>query len=129
MIVMRDQTSCETKHATRMNSLEPMDEENRYESPPPPPPPPTRYQTFAVPPHPLEIKPAGNAYTAAKNSKSAAGLFSNLADELIIQVLESLSGRLLLQLGATCKALYAFCMFDDLWKTLCIEYVFFLPAA
>ena len=53
----------------------------------------------------------------------AAGLFSVLPDELIIQVLEFLQKVSLLQLGSTCKALYAFCTFDDLWKSLLIGYV------
>lgn len=78
---------------------------------------------LSVPPHPLGIRPAGNAYTAVENLKSSAGLFSTLPDELIVQILESLSHRPLLILGFTCKALYAFCRFDDLWKTLFIEYV------
>ena len=81
---------------------------------------------LAVPPHPLGIRPAGNAYTAVKNLKSFAGLFSTLPDELIVQVLDMLSHRGLLALGSTCKALYAFCRLDDLWKTLFIEYVFVL---
>lgn len=78
---------------------------------------------LSVPPHPLGIRPAGNAYTAVENLKSSAGLFSTLPDELIVQILESLSHRPLLILGFTCKALYAFCRFDDLWKTLFIQYV------
>ena len=45
-----------------------------------------------------------------------------LPDELIIQVLESLDATSLQCLGSTCKALYAFSRFEDLWKTLCIEY-------
>lgn len=78
---------------------------------------------LTVPLHPSGIRPAGNAYTAVKNLKSSAGLFSTWSDELIIQVLEFLDHRPLLSLGCTCKALYALCRFDDLWKTLFIEYV------
>lgn len=88
--------------------------------------PPAEDRLLTVPLHPLGIRPAGNAYTAIKNIKSSAGLFSTLPDELIIQVLEFLRHRPLLVLGFTCKALYAFCRFDDLWKTLFIEYVFIL---
>lgn len=77
-----------------------------------------------VPPHPLGIKPAGNRYTTSGNAKSAAGLFSVLPDEIIIQILDFLDETLLLRLGATCKALYAFSTFDELWKTLLIRYVF-----
>lgn len=78
--------------------------------------------SLAVPSHPLSIKPAGNAYTATKNIKLAAGLFMDLPDELVIQVLESLDADSLKRLACTCKALYAFSRFEDLWKTLCIEY-------
>ena len=48
-----------------------------------------------------------------------------LPDEVIIQVLESLDATSLQCLGCTCKALYAFSRFEDLWKTLCIEYELF----
>lgn len=81
-----------------------------------------------VPPHPLGIKPAGNAYTAQDDLKSVAGCFSHLPDELVVQVLEFLDSTALVRLGATCKALYAFCRFDDLWKTLLVEYVYLSSA-
>ena len=80
------------------------------------------YDSLTVPPHPLRIKPTGNMYTATGNIKQAAGFFMRLPDELIIQVLESLDAPSLQFLGCTCKALYAFSRFEDLWKTLCIEY-------
>jgi hypothetical protein len=76
---------------------------------------------LAVPPHPLGIKPAGNAFAASSNTKSAAGFFSLLPDEIIMQIVESLDAASLLRLGATGKALYAFCYFDELWKTLHVE--------
>lgn len=90
---------------------------------------PAEDRLLTVPLHPLGIRPAGNAYTAVKNLKSSAGHFSFLPDELIIQLLEFLDHKPLLTLGFTCKALYAFCRFDDLWKKLFIEYVFVLFAA
>lgn len=80
------------------------------------------YDSLTVPPHPLGIKPTGNAYIATGNIKPAAGFFMRLPDELIIQVLEFLDATALQRLGSTCKALYAFSRFEDLWKTLCIEY-------
>lgn len=89
----------------------------------PPPSPPSEDSIFTMPLHPLDIKPAGNAFTAVENLKLSAGLFSNLPDDLVIQILDLLGHRLLISLGGTCKALYAFCRFDDLWKTLFIEYV------
>ena len=80
------------------------------------------YDPLTVPPHPLGIRPTGNTYTATENIKPAAGFFMRLPDELILQVLESLDATSLQCLGCTCKALYAFSGFEDLWKTLCIEY-------
>ena len=114
---MRDQPLSGKKHLKLTNA------EKRYKSPP------AWHRTLTVPPHPLGIKPAGNAYTTLENIKSAAGLFSILTDELIVQILESLSDKSLLQLGATCKFFYAFCRFDDFWKNLCIGYVLFLSPA
>lgn len=78
----------------------------------------------AVPPHPLGLKPSGNAYTSSLNAKEAAGRFSTLEDETLLLVLEYLDSRSLLRLGATCRALYAFCTFDDLWKNIYLRYVF-----
>lgn len=77
----------------------------------------------AIPSHPLAIKPAGNIYTSIYNLKSAAGYFACLPDELIVEILEYLDARSLIRLEATCKALYGFARFEDLWKTLFIEYV------
>ena len=79
--------------------------------------------SVAISAHPLEIKPAGNAYTASLNLKTTTGNFRYLPDELIIQILEELDSDSLLRLGSTCKTFYAFCRFDDLWKTLLVEYV------
>jgi hypothetical protein len=75
----------------------------------------------AIPTHPLGVKPAGNAYTSATNSKANAGCFSRLPDELLAHVLESLAARDLCVLGATCRALYAFSRSEELWKALFVE--------
>jgi len=77
--------------------------------------------SLTVPLHPLGIKPAGNAYVATGNIKSATGLFAILPDELLVQILESLDAGSLRQVELTCKTLYAFARLDDLWKTLCTE--------
>lgn len=79
------------------------------------------HESVAIPSHPLRVKPAGNAYTATGNDKSAAGTFAILPDEVLIQVLESLDAAALRQLEQTCKAIYAFSRLEDLWKTLLIE--------
>lgn len=74
----------------------------------------------AVPTHPLDIKPAGNAYTATENIKSRCGAFARLPDELLNHFLESLDADALVALGATCRALYAFTRLDELWRALFI---------
>ena len=78
-------------------------------------------KVLAVPSHPLGIKPAGNAYAATDNLKSAAGYFAALPDEILVHILEALDAHSLCELQCTCKALYPFTRLDELWKTLCIE--------
>ncbi|KAK7726055.1 hypothetical protein SLS57_003645 [Botryosphaeria dothidea] len=75
----------------------------------------------AIPPHPLGVKPAGNALTASANLKLNAGIFAILPDELLAQLLEYLDWSALIRLGGTCKALYAFTRFDELWRALFTE--------
>ena len=82
--------------------------------------------SLTVPSHPLRIKPRGNAYTATDDIKLAAGSFTALPDEVLIQLLEFLDATSLKRLGFACKALYAFSRHEELWKTLCIEYEFSL---
>lgn len=77
----------------------------------------------AIVPHPYNIRPAGNAYTASRDIKAFSGSFAMLPDELLLQLLEYLQAVDLIRLGSTCKALYAICRAEDLWKTLFIEYV------
>ncbi|KAL2041281.1 hypothetical protein N7G274_005663 [Stereocaulon virgatum] len=81
----------------------------------------SNHGSVAVPSHPLGIKPSGNAYTANENLKSAAGRFSLLPDEVLVQILECLDAKSLRKIECTCKALYAFSRLEDIWKTLCIK--------
>ncbi|KAG9241705.1 hypothetical protein BJ878DRAFT_427536 [Calycina marina] len=74
-----------------------------------------------IPSHPLGLKPSGNQYTAVSNARDSLGEFQRLTDEALVVLLEYLESHLLRNLGATCKALYAFCRLDDLWKALFIE--------
>ncbi|OMP87371.1 F-box protein [Diplodia seriata] len=78
-------------------------------------------ETAVIPPHPLGIKPAGNALTAKFNLKAKAGSFSMLPDELLARFLECLDAAALVRLGGTCKVLYAFTRFDELWRALFTE--------
>lgn len=75
----------------------------------------------AVPSHPLGIKPAGNAYTARDNIKSRCGLFASLPDELLSHILESFDADVLVRLGRTCRALYAYTRLDELWRALFVK--------
>jgi hypothetical protein len=77
----------------------------------------------AVPAHPLEVKPQGNAYAvdSGKSLRHSLGHFEALPDELLVHFLEYLGPRELLTLGGACKFLYAFCKADDLWRPLFVE--------
>jgi hypothetical protein len=75
----------------------------------------------SIPPHPLGVKPSGNAYTATNNARYAIGPLQILPDEVLAMFLESLDAPLLRLLGVTCKFLYAFTRSEELWKPLFIE--------
>lgn len=75
----------------------------------------------AVPPHPLGIRPAGNAYTATENIKANCGSFARLPDELLNHIFESFDAQTLRRLGSTCRALYAFTRLDELWRALFVR--------
>ena len=75
----------------------------------------------AVPPHPLGVRPAGNAYTATENIKVNCAAFARLPDELLNHLFESFDAETLRRLGGTCKALYAFTRLDELWRALFVR--------
>lgn len=79
------------------------------------------HQRSAVRRHPLGVRPSGNAFTSSVNLKDAAGHFTNLPDELLIQLMECLDAPTLLRLGSSCRALHAFTRTEDLWRTLFVE--------
>lgn len=83
--------------------------------------------TDAIPPHPLGVKPSGNAYTSSNNSKSKAGTLQRLPDELLMQILEILEAKDLMGLGGCCRQLYAFTRAEELWRGLFIALVRFSP--
>lgn len=82
---------------------------------------PEREEEAAVVSHPLNVKPSGNAMTSHTNAKHRAGRFALLTDELVMLLLESLEATDLLRMGHTCKYLYAFASFDELWRALFIR--------
>lgn len=73
-------------------------------------------------PHPLGVKPAGNALTASWSLHSAMGFLGTIPDELVMTLLEYLDSTALLALGATCRGLYAFTHAEEVWRPLFIEY-------
>lgn len=79
--------------------------------------------SLSIPLHPLGVKPSGNAYAATENARHGTSYFQILPDEILALLLEYFESDELRLLGSTCKAFYAFCRADDLWKSLFIEYV------
>ncbi|KAL6908457.1 hypothetical protein GGI43DRAFT_392797 [Trichoderma evansii] len=73
----------------------------------------------SIPTHPLGVKPLGNQYLAkGPNARRSIGTWACLPDELLAVVLEGVDKQSLLNLGSTCKFLYAFCHSEELWKAL-----------
>lgn len=72
----------------------------------------------AIPPHPLGLKPGGNAYTSPTNSKSKMGIFRCLPDEMLMGVLEILEAGDLMRVGGSCRQFYAFARAEELWRSL-----------
>lgn len=69
-------------------------------------------------PHPLGVRPSGNALDAKEDLRFRAGLFGRIPDELILTLLEWLDEDALLRLGSTCRALYGYSTYDGLWRDL-----------
>jgi hypothetical protein len=73
--------------------------------------------------HPLGVRPSGNALTAdGQNSAlKALGAFSCLPDDMVVTLLEYLDQRALVDLGSTCRAMFAYCSYDQLWRDLAVQ--------
>jgi hypothetical protein len=71
--------------------------------------------------HPLGVKPSGNALTSSHDASTFMGLFGRLPDALLMTVLENFDQQLLVNLGGTCRGLYAYCSHDQLWRELAIN--------
>jgi len=84
----------------------------------------TEAEMEIIQPHPLRIKPSGNAFTSSTNLRdTSCGRLAIFPDELILQVLGYLSANDLNALAATSKGVYGFSRAEELWKPLFIEYV------
>ena len=75
---------------------------------------------FDIQPHPLGVRPSGNALTANEDLRCNLGVLSLLPDQLVLTILEWLDENALLRLGAACRALYAYSTCDQLWRDLWI---------
>ncbi|PRT55391.1 hypothetical protein B9G98_03011 [Wickerhamiella sorbophila] len=70
--------------------------------------------------HPLGIRPSGNALLD-DDRRPGMGLFGRLPDEIVMTIVQELDAKSLLALGHTCKGLFAYCWFDELWKQVIYE--------
>lgn len=78
----------------------------------------------SIPSHPLRLKPLGNQYLYdGPKARRSIGVWNLLPDEILMLVLEQFDAAALLNLGHSCKFLYAFCNSDELWKPLFLQYV------
>ncbi|KAH0831681.1 hypothetical protein AYO21_12032 [Fonsecaea monophora] len=74
-----------------------------------------------VEPHPLGVRPSGNALTSDQNAQESMGGFRFLPDGLLVTLLEFLDAAALLNLGATCRGFYAYCTYDQLWRDVAVN--------
>jgi len=70
--------------------------------------------------HYLGVKPCGNVFVAHKNLTDNMGTFQKLPDETILTVMEWLDSQSLLNIGASCRGLFAYSSTDQLWRELFI---------
>lgn len=67
--------------------------------------------------HPLNVKPSGNELLDTNYSRTKSmGNLGLLNDDLLAVVIQELDQKDMLALSHTCKALYAYCWYDELWK-------------
>lgn len=73
--------------------------------------------------HPLGVKPGGNGYalTANEDLSLSMGIFRRVPDALLLLMLEYLDENTLFALGHTCKALFAYTTYDQLWRELAVN--------
>ncbi|OAP59861.1 hypothetical protein AYL99_04863 [Fonsecaea erecta] len=76
---------------------------------------------FEADQHPLGVKPAGNGLDSQHNAQTFMGSFGLLPDTLLLILLESLNRQSLANLGATCRGLYAYCTYDQLWRDIAVN--------
>lgn len=83
---------------------------------------PTAFISSFTKPHPLGVRPSGNALLCADRAKAdplntLGPLFGKLSEPLLMTILQEIeSPDDLLHLGHTCKAMFAYTWSDELWK-------------
>lgn len=71
--------------------------------------------------HPLGVRPGGNALTSKQDLSVSMGIFGRIPDTLVLLLLEYLDQNALLQLGHTCRGLFAFTAYDQIWRELALS--------
>lgn len=71
--------------------------------------------------HPLLVRPSGNALTSDDDLRPSMGLFGRLPDDMVLALLEFLDQKALTNLGSTCRGLFAYTTYDQLWRDIAIE--------
>lgn len=71
--------------------------------------------------HPLGLRPSGNALTSKQDLSLSMGIFGRIPDTLLLLLLEYLDQPALLRLGHTCRGLFAFTAYDQIWRELALS--------
>lgn len=78
----------------------------------------------AGPPHPLGVKPSGNAALCKGRVLSVVDAFGprlgRLGEGLVLQVLRWLDARSLAEAGCVSQGAFVYCSFDELWRELAL---------
>lgn len=71
--------------------------------------------------HPLGVRPSGNALTSDQDLSLSMGSLGRIPDSLLLVLFEWLDQDALLQLAQTCRGLFAFSMYDQLWREFALS--------
>lgn len=71
--------------------------------------------------HPLGVRPSGNALTSDQDLSLSMGILGRIPDSLLLLLLEWLDKHALVQLGRTCRGLFAYATHDQLWRDLALS--------
>ena len=71
--------------------------------------------------HPLGVRPSGNALISNHSLQSSMGFFGQIPDALVLLLFEYLDQRSLVNAGCTCRGLFAYSTYDQLWRDLSIS--------